>query len=1391
MVDSSKFARFVEKAADRLEQIKQSLLKHEKNPNDREFLNDIFRAVHAIKNAALPMGLGRISELCFHLENYLQNIRHDRGKINQEKIEILIACKDRLGKLIHDIETTDKERATVKDLIKRIQQEMEAVPEAVAPEPVPVPEVPAPEPVPFLEPLTPALEDLPPESAAQEEEDESSLLPDEIKNEEYDRELFQIFIEQMQENISLLRALANSYAKSANKGKAIALCSDLVGKLQTSANYMGYDRLADYYLQWVAELEMAGVELTMGSPVSFDFMDERLKTITGLFPQVKDTPASTLAVEKAESEMVPPQPVVRKQPALPPQSEEIITFQDLFSDMGMGEEVGFGEAAEPIAALSGLEPEGEKRPEKPIKGPAGEARKKRIQAPAVPIDASFLEEERQSPEFDEELFQIFVEQLKENLSELQALVGSYPKAKNKEAVLNHCSTMVGKLQASANYMGYERLAEYYLQWIAQLEMAGVELSMGAPVSFDFMDENIRKIMEVFPQLQEVSAPVPPAPRPAPSEKEPDENASFRELFSDIEEDEEEIFPEDSAPVAALTGYEEEEGWQESGQVVEADLPEVENFFGDMEEKTPVPAPKAKPSPTDAFVVVDLFEGEESAPAAEPVAALSEAEEIARDREQQPAKEVGLSEVDDFFNAFGVELPDLMPPSAQSRTASATPAAPALAMENLFAEAESANAPEPLAALAGAEEIAEVQEAGRVEDATLAEVDDFFGEFTSGEEESFEVGAEPIAALTGEPTPAEAAGRPPAADIESLFLDEEEAEQVPVEKKPEDIEDLFAATAGGDDLDFEIGDESLAALGDSAAADMLLQDKGPAPSRRQTTKPVEDIASLFGEEETEPFTAPGEPALVAEALPPERQEIFRKISHALKSLEEEVPTLEAAVDKSRARAARTAAGAPTAATAQAAEEDRKLFARLLGALEATADDDDRGAAKPIDQVIEEILAAEQVQAAPEKPEPAEMPVQIAAPDVRQKFGLDEERMDRLMDQVGELVASRSSLSQLYQEMSRLRHQLQNTHLLDQQGLTPLQNILLRLEDTTSALSRVSSEIREGVLKVRMVPAGQLFSLYQEMVDNLARKANRQVELTFQGEDTEIDQFTMVDVGDCLLHLISNAISHGIEPAEDRRQSGKNETGNLTLKACHEGNHVVIEVADDGRGIDPRIIKATALAREMLSGDELYKMSDRDLASLIMTPGFTTEAGVTPDSKAPGLDRVKAIMDRLGGTVQVKSKAGKGTLFRLLIPLKLPTFLALKVKAGTEVFALPLSSVEEIVRVTTETLIHSGEAELIPFRAENILLHSLARIAGLETPAPHGERFQVVVVNTDAGPAGLIVDEIIGLDEVPVKPLADYLRGHRDFAGAAIKGDGDFSLIPDVAGLMKTATGAAGI
>ena len=267
MVDSSKFADFTEKAKQNIDQIKIGLLRHDRHPKDREFLNDIVKSVRSIKSGALSAGLPRISELCHNLENLINLIREEKKELHQEIIITIAACKDRLTKFIFELETIQTERAKVKDLVNRIQKHIDDYNQADLTETAPA--------LSGIDDIDAASEPEPASSQAVE----TSLLPEEIINKDYDKELFQIYIGQVQENISLLRTLTESFPDVPSQPKIISQCSDLVGKLQSSANYMGYDRLAEFYLQWVAELEMAGVELSMGTPVNFEFMDQKLSLI--------------------------------------------------------------------------------------------------------------------------------------------------------------------------------------------------------------------------------------------------------------------------------------------------------------------------------------------------------------------------------------------------------------------------------------------------------------------------------------------------------------------------------------------------------------------------------------------------------------------------------------------------------------------------------------------------------------------------------------------------------------------------------------------------------------------------------------------------------------------------------------------------------------------------------------------------------------------------------------------------------------------------------------------------------------------------------------------------------------------------------------------------------
>jgi predicted GNAT family acetyltransferase len=487
------------------------------------------------------------------------------------------------------------ERSKVKDLVNRIHQHIDDYNQAELPETAPA-----------LSGVDSSAEPEPAPSAKVE----SSLLPEEVINKDYDKELFQIFIGQVQENISLLRTLTDSFPDAPNQTKIIRQCSDLAGKLQSSANYMSYDRLADFYLQWVAELEMAGVELSMGNPVNFDFMDQHIKKIAELFPEINDKPADPAELQKAEEPSIrPPAEASSKEKEFSADADDM---QEMFGALDEIEDEEFDGEEEPIAALSG-----EITPEEEEAMAAGESskplavRRQSRGKKTIEIDSSFLEEEKQSEGYDEELFQIFVQQLQENISQLQNLTDSFAGEANKSNIIDKCSNLVGKLQSSANYMGYERLAEFYLQWIAELEMTGVELSIGSDISFDFMQEKIDRIAGLFPEAGGSPSARPhqrpvektPVPEPVIAREEisgpvaetayPDDREiakvagevpvpeSAAEIFEDDEdEDEEEPLAEGIEPIAGLSDEELEQAGGITGAIFDeqpeaADVDELE------------------------------------------------------------------------------------------------------------------------------------------------------------------------------------------------------------------------------------------------------------------------------------------------------------------------------------------------------------------------------------------------------------------------------------------------------------------------------------------------------------------------------------------------------------------------------------------------------------------------------------------------------------------------------------------------------------------------------------------------------------------------------------------------------------------------------------------------
>jgi len=399
--------------------------------------------------------------------------------------------------------------------------------------------------------------------------------------------------------------------------------------------------------------------------------------------------------------------------------------------------------------------------------------------------------------------------------------------------------------------------------------------------------------------------------------------------------------------------------------------------------------------------------------------------------------------------------------------------------------------------------------------------------------------------------------------------------------------------------------------------------------------------------------------------------------------------------------------------------------------------------------------------------------------KKSIRVDAKKIDDLINQVGELVVSRAWFSQLYSEMRTFQQFLKEKVKLDQKNMKQVRGITFRLSEATVALGRVANELQEGVMRVRMLPIAQLFNRYPRLVRDLTHDSDKMVRLEVKGEDTELDKMIIEEISDPLIHIIRNAVDHGIETATERRRANKTEAGRLILEAYHESNHVVIEISDDGRGINPEKIKATALKRKLLGADELNLMPDKELIGLITIPGFSTASQVTTTSgRGVGMDVVRKNIEKLNGTLEIDSKVGAYTRFRIKIPLTLAIIPALLVKVGIELYTIPLAAVEETLRIYSKDTTTIEGTEVIHIRDMTLPLVKLSEIFGIPSNSESGNKEFVVIVSTGLKKIGLVVDALIGQEEVVIKPLEDYLQEKSGFSGATILGDGRISLILDV-------------
>ncbi|MDA8299260.1 MAG: chemotaxis protein CheA [Deltaproteobacteria bacterium] len=432
-------------------------------------------------------------------------------------------------------------------------------------------------------------------------------------------------------------------------------------------------------------------------------------------------------------------------------------------------------------------------------------------------------------------------------------------------------------------------------------------------------------------------------------------------------------------------------------------------------------------------------------------------------------------------------------------------------------------------------------------------------------------------------------------------------------------------------------------------------------------------------------------------------------------------------------------------------------------------------KPAEEIKSNPVPQKPVSAAAAKPAFA-VPTASPAAEIKETtIRVDIERLDNVMNLVGELVLARN---RLFNISSKLEIKYADDDLSS------------TLAQVVAGLNLVTTDLQLAVMKTRMQPVKKVFSKFPRMVRDLSRELGKDIELLISGEETELDKSVIEEIGDPLVHLIRNSVDHGVEDKETRKLNGKPERGTIRLGAEHEGNYIIISVIDDGKGMDPAIIKRKAVEKGVIDEKTAASLSDKDALNLIFAPGFSTKDKATEISgRGVGMDVVKTNIQKLNGIIEINSVPGQGSTIILKLPLTVAIIQTLIVGIGDEVFAIPLNSVVETLRIKESTIQTIDKHEVINLRKSVLSLLRLGEEFGVSESAvstvnakSSDREIYVVVVALAEKKIGIVVDDLFGQEEVVIKSLGDYQLGYKGISGATITGDGKVVLIIDVASMI---------
>lgn len=447
--------------------------------------------------------------------------------------------------------------------------------------------------------------------------------------------------------------------------------------------------------------------------------------------------------------------------------------------------------------------------------------------------------------------------------------------------------------------------------------------------------------------------------------------------------------------------------------------------------------------------------------------------------------------------------------------------------------------------------------------------------------------------------------------------------------------------------------------------------------------------------------------------------------------------------------------------QPAAADPALFARLQAVLvspESLPVEVSEPIVTPSDDVKVHLPLPTTPAAASRRKEPEEQTIRVGV-----------ERLDTLMNLAGELVIAKNRLQQF---VHRFEDRYSDSELLEALTLT------------TTLINYVTGQFQEAVMKTRMMPIRKVFSRVPRLVRDLARDTRKQVKLVLEGEDTELDKSVIEHIGDPLVHIIRNAVDHGLEYPDARTQQGKPAEGTLVLRAYPEGNYILIEIQDDGKGMDPHMILRKAIEKKLVSPEDASRLSETEMLDFIFAPGFSTAESISNISgRGVGMNVVKENIQRLDGLIEIDSKVGVGTLFKIRLPLTMAIAPALLVRVADQTFALPLNNVIETLVISPEDIYTMDQRQVIYLRDRVIALHPLGQVLNLPPAGHPPTRLYTIIVGVGEQRMGLLVDRLLGQEEVVIKSLGGFFETIDAIAGATIMGDGSVVLILDVGALVQ--------